>query len=227
MDELRVQLAALAKPEYAAFMGKLLPGVSGILGVPMGPLRKLARQITREDWPALVERLDHACYEEAMLHGLVLALAPMDWAQRTRRLTRFAGEMNNWAVCDSTAASCKFLSGDPQSALAWAGELAAGPGEFSARFGLVLMLDHLLVSPEWAGLCMKRAQSCPPGRYYTDMARAWLAAEACLRYPQTGKPLLAGPGWDPFTRRTAALKIRQSLRCSPALADWSRTLDFS
>ena len=60
-----------------------------------------------------------------------------------------------------------------------------------------------------------------------DELRAWLAAEACLRYPQAAQPLLAGPGWDPFTRRAAALKIRQSLRCTPALAEWTRSPDFA
>lgn len=227
MDELRAWLAALAEPEYAAFMGKLLPGVSGILGVRMGHLRKMARQLARSNWQALEARWNHACYEEAMLHGLVLALAPMDFVRHAALLSDFAGGIHNWAVCDSVAASCKFAARDPEAAFSWTSRLASGPGEFSARFGLVVMLDHLLASREWARRCLEQARACPPGRYYTDMARAWLAAEACLRYPQAAQPLLAGPGWDPFTRRAAALKIRQSLRCTPALAEWTRSPDFA
>ena len=95
MDELRARLAALAEPEYAAFMGKLLPGVSGILGVRMGHLHKMARQLAQSDWQALEGCWHGACYEETMLHGLVLALAPMEFAQRAALLSAFAGEIHN------------------------------------------------------------------------------------------------------------------------------------
>ena len=225
MDEVRKALGRLAEPGYAAFQRKLLPGVEGILGVRMGKLRKLAQQIAREDWRGLLERLDLSCYEEGMLKGLTLAYADMELNERVHRLSAFARQMDNWAVCDSTAVTCKFVARDPGAVLPWLRALAAEAGEYAARFGLVLMLMHLLDDPGLALCCLKTARACPPGRYYTDMARAWLAAEACVRHPAAVKPLLAEPGWDAFTRHMTVRKICESLRADGSLRAWARRLE--
>lgn len=225
MDEVRKALASLADPGYAAFQRKLLPGVEGILGVRMAPLRALAHQIARGDWRGQIERLDLNCYEETMLKGLTLAYAQMDMGERIRRLTDFARQMGNWAVCDSTAITCKFVAQDPRGALHWLSALTAEDGEYAARFGLALMLMHLLGDQGLALYCLTCARACTPGRYYTDMARAWLAAEACVRHPAAVKPLLAGPGWDDFTRHMTVRKICESLRADEKLRAWARTVE--
>ncbi|MDE5852172.1 MAG: DNA alkylation repair protein, partial [Alistipes sp.] len=85
IENLRTRLLALGDPAYGRFNAKLLPGVTDIIGVRMPQLRRLAREILRTDWRkwlAEIEAADTLYYEERMLQGLVISLAPCTIAER-------------------------------------------------------------------------------------------------------------------------------------------------
>ena len=75
MTELQARLRALAEPDYQAFASRLLPGVDNLLGVRIPHLRKLARQLAREDWRAALTAMGDGSFEEVLLQGLLIGCA--------------------------------------------------------------------------------------------------------------------------------------------------------
>lgn len=75
---IREQLIELAEPEYQAFSSKLLPGTTNIRGIRIPNLRKIAKQIVKEDWRMyLSEASDDSCeYGASLGHFYVLCEIP-------------------------------------------------------------------------------------------------------------------------------------------------------
>ena len=66
----KAQLLELAEPNYQQFTARLLPGVSNILGVRLPILRKIAKQIAKENWREFLKQDDEVYFEEVMLKGI-------------------------------------------------------------------------------------------------------------------------------------------------------------
>lgn len=119
MSEIGDFLSASAEAAYAAFQSRLLPGVSNIVGVRMPLIRRYVKQALKDgrwrDWP---EMDAGAPYEEIMIRGLVLAQADLPFDEHTRVMEAFLQRIDNWGVCDSVCASCRFLRGDRVAAIA-------------------------------------------------------------------------------------------------------------
>ena len=47
--QIKKELLCMAEEEYQKFASSLIPGVRGVLGVRLPALRKLAKQIAKED----------------------------------------------------------------------------------------------------------------------------------------------------------------------------------
>ena len=48
-EELEALLESMAEPDFREFTSKLMPGTDNILGVRIPKLRKIAKDITKED----------------------------------------------------------------------------------------------------------------------------------------------------------------------------------
>ena len=67
--DVREELLCLAEPEYQKFNSRLIPNINPetMLGVRLPALRKLARELSKEDWRTYLETAQNKYYEEAML----------------------------------------------------------------------------------------------------------------------------------------------------------------
>mgnify|MGYP000411726512 FL=1 len=68
----KAQLLELAEPSYQRFSSRLLPGTPDILGVRLPVLRKIAKQIAKENWREFLNQNDDIYFEEIMLRGMVI-----------------------------------------------------------------------------------------------------------------------------------------------------------
>ena len=80
--ELREQLIHLAEPKYQKFAASLLPDAEKMFGVRLPALRKLAKEIARDDWRAFLETASFDYFEERMLGGMVIGCADMTVEER-------------------------------------------------------------------------------------------------------------------------------------------------
>jgi 3-methyladenine DNA glycosylase AlkD len=130
-DELIANLRALGSADKVAGMARYGIVSREVLGVPMGRLRALAKQIGRDH--ALAQRL----WEADILETRLLASLVDDPRQVTpEQMDRWARDCDNWAVVDGC---CLNLFRQTPFAYEKAVEYSAAPGEFVKRTGFALM----------------------------------------------------------------------------------------
>ena len=101
----KAQLLELAEPNYQQFTARLLPDISNILGVRLPVLRKIAKQIAKENWREFLRQNDEVYFEEIMLKGMVIGYIKDASVHEIMKFTEtFVPKINNWSVCDSFCA---------------------------------------------------------------------------------------------------------------------------
>lgn len=221
---IRSHLDALAEPEYAAFASKLIPGSPPLLGVRLPALHRLARELACTPDAALAA-LSAETFEERMLHGLVVAYARNLSPDRRRLLLEdFLPLIDNWSVCDSVAAACRFFRSDRDFWQPWLLALSARPEEFFARFGLVCLKDHFTADDSGRCQLLGACERAAATGLYARLGVAWAASEVCLQDPALGETFLRRRPLDGFTYGKTLAKIRESRRADSQLLALVRSL---
>ena len=215
-SEIITQLSAMAEPEYAAFASRLIPGCPPMLGVRLPALRRYAAKLARDPAgpQAVVAQLGPEVFETRMLRGMVIGCAKLPSGERWRMLEDFLPLADNWGLCDSTAAGCRFMAKAPGFWLPRLQELARRDQEFPARFGLVCLLDHFTGTPEGRRLTLDACAAAPCPGLYTRLGAAWAVSVVAVKEPELGLTFLRTDPLDDFTHNKAIQKIRESRRAT-------------
>lgn len=215
-SEIITQLSAMAEPEYAAFASRLIPGCPPMLGVRLPVLRRYAAKLARDPAgpQAVVAQLGPEVFETRMLRGMVIGCAKLPSGERWRMLEDFLPLADNWSLCDSTAAGCRFMAKAPGFWLPRLQELARRDQEFPARFGLVCLLDHFTGTPEGRRLTLDACAAAPCPGLYTRLGAAWAVSVVAVKEPELGLAFLRTDPLDDFTHNKAIQKIRESRRAT-------------
>lgn len=215
-SEIITQLSAMAEPEYAAFASRLIPGCPPMLGVRLPALRRYAAKLARDPAgpQAVVAQLGPEVFETRMLRGMVIGCAKLPSGERWRMLKDFLPLADNWSLCDSTAAGCRFMAKTPGFWLPRLQELARRDQEFPARFGLVCLLDHFTGTPEGRRLTLDACAAAPCPGLYTRLGAAWAVSVVAVKEPELGLAFLRTDPLDDFTHNKAIQKIRESRRAT-------------
>ncbi len=225
MHLLRQRLSALGDPDYRRFSAGLLPGVEGILGVRMPQLRKLARELLRGDWRkwlAEIEATDTVCYEERMLQGLVISLAPCPIEERLAYTARFVPRIDNWAVCD---AFCRKLRPDERKAVwQFIQPYFRSDAPYDLRFAAVMSLQNF-TDPEHIEALLRLLGDIRHEAYYVRMGVAWAVAECYSDAPErTCEWLTNDCPLDDRTYDKALQKIIESRRTADSVRQRFRAM---
>lgn len=216
-EEILVRLQEMAEPAYAQFSAKLIPDPPPILGVRLPRLRTMAKELAR-DLPrddGLWQALEGPYLEQAMLHGMLIGAAKLSDQERQRRLEGFLPRVTNWSICDSTAASCKWMAKTPDFWLPWLEALARSDEEFTARFALVCLLDHYTGTPEGRRITLDACSAALCPALYTRLGIAWAVSVVAVKEPELGLAYLQTDTLDDFTHNKSIRKICESYRSTP------------
>lgn len=210
----RQALADAADPKYRAFAASLIPGETRLLGVRLPILRKWAQTIARQDWRGfLATSPAEASFEELMVRAMLPAYAAdADCAERLQYLLREQPRLDNWSLCDSCCATCKFAAQHRETVWAALQPLLRSRAEFDIRFALVMLLFHFVPDAAWAEKTAHALPGLHYGAKYADLAAAWCACEIAMRHPHL-QALLLEPGFLPAKiHRLTLRKCRESRR---------------
>lgn len=210
-------LQHLAEPDYRDFAARLIPGETRLLGVRLPALRKLARQYAAGDWRQLLATpvAADASFEEILLRAMLPAYAAdTPLPERLRYLHREQPNLNNWSLCDSACATCRFVRDHLDDVYPWLEPFLHSEKEFTARFGIVMLNHYYATDARWTPHVIHALREVPQDAYYAAMAVAWcactlLTSRIDLR-DDVGMELLA-PGYLPeHTRKLLLKKLRES-----------------
>ena len=219
-DDVFAELTALADAKYKAFNARIVNTGLPVYGVRTPALRSLAKRI-KSVYPTFADdffaRAAYS-YEEVLLCGWQLG---KDYDENVRLLKRLIPRMDSWAHTDQIIGKFAWVK-EPERLLAAFDYLRYG-GEYEVR-AYVMLLFGLCVTAERLPIIFRALPDVPLGRYYVDMAVAWLICEVVVKFYDDGVRLLSSPYLTPWVVRKAVSKCRDSFRLTPEQKDFLRDL---
>lgn len=206
---------------YQRFHQKLLKDDKiKTIGLRTPLLKKIAKNISKNDYLGFIKYNTHETYEETVLHGLVLGFINVPEDKLLMLIDDFIPYINNWATNDLTAANLKaFEHISIDKVLRYT--KSANPWEI--RFGLTLLLGYY-IKEENLNTIYNTCDRINSIHYYVNMAIAWLLSICYVKYPQRTLEYLKNCRLDKFTLNKTISKICDSYRVSKKDKDLVRSL---
>lgn len=200
-----------------------MPGVKGVLGVRLPKLRKLARQIAKDDWRAYLKQAQDRSYEEIMLQGMVIGYAPIPDDEVFDVVRWFVPKIDNWSVCDSFCITWKYAKKHPEAVFDFLQPFLRAQDAFAVRFAVVMLLDYYAHS-DWLPRVFAALDIVTHPDYYVCMAVAWAISMCCVADAEQTLAYLQRGTWDDFTHQKAIQKIVESRQIRQADKQRARAL---
>ncbi len=186
-----------------------------VQGVRLPRLRALAKRLALENGLSFQHRPlpRRAYFEEVMIAGMLPGYVHgSSLTERITAIEKVLPQLNNWSLCDSCCTTYRFAAAAREECYDWLRGHALSQGEWTRRFGVVMLLMHYVPDAAWAARVAKLLPQVPAGGYYADMAVAWCACEIALRHPDFAPALLAEGNLPANARRLSLRKLRESQR---------------
>ena len=209
--KIRKKLQSEADNKYQKFSSSLLPGVKNVLGVRLPVLRKIAREIYKEDWENFL-RITPVYMEEKMLQGMVIGLLKdKDCANILEKIADFIPEIDSWSICDTFCCGLKYTKEHKDKIWNFIKEFAYSEKEYEIRFSHVMMLNYF-IEEKYLDEIFELVNIFTSEKYYARMGAAWLISICFIKCPQKTTKFLESTKIDNFTYNKSIQKICESFR---------------
>ena len=211
-NEIRNKLLELSEEKYKEFQTGLCPGINmKIMGVKIPKVRKLAKEILKDNPEEFLKNPKEEYMEELMLQGFVIAGLKTDLETKKKYIINFVPKINSWAVCDTFCSSLKEADTNPEFFWNIISKYFKSDKEYEIRFAVVMLLGHY-VKNEYIDKIFKVIDNIKNEEYYVEMAIAWLVAEMYIKFPKETMEYLKNCKLNNFTYNKALQKARESYR---------------
>jgi 3-methyladenine DNA glycosylase AlkD len=210
-NTIRSRIFELVEVNFGKFQMGLLPGIENILGVRLPNLRKLAKEITGDDWRRFISSAQDDYFEETMLQGMVIGYAKTDINEIFNYISIFVPKINNWSVCDSFCSGLKITKAYRSETWEFLKPYLQSEEEYVLRFGIV-MLINFYIENEYIDEVLKILDAVNLEKYYVNIAAAWAVSICFVKFPEKTMAYLENSNLDNFTYNKALQKITESFR---------------
>ena len=172
------ELNANADEKYKDFIAKLVPTIEKdtIIGVRMGDLRRLAREIRKEANLDIFNEAKFYYREEKLLYALCLFKMSESFDKAMEALDEFLPYIDSWEVTDLVAGEIIIKEAHREAAFQKALSYVHSSDEYTIRLGLVIMNKKFNDSAHIEKI-LDALKSISLDTYYVNMAAAWLLCE--------------------------------------------------
>ena len=221
--KVREELISLSDEKYRDFHKNLCPGVENILGVRLPILRKISKNLAKDNYIDYLNNKDLKYYEEIMIKVLIIGYIKVDNDTRFNYIKNFIPYIDNWAVCDSFCNNLKFTNKNMNKVWNFLMTYLSSSNEFELRFVIVMILNYFLTD-EFIDDVLNIFNNIHHEGYYVKMAVAWAISFAYIHFPQKTLEFLKNNNLDKFTYNKSLQKIIESNRVSKDDKDLMRTM---
>lgn len=221
-EDILKQLYSLQDTKYRDFQGKLLPTVDpkSIIGVRTPDLRKLAKELVREDGSGtFLETLPHTYFDENQLHAFILSDIK-DYDRCIALVERFLPYVDNWATCDQL--SPKVFRKHKAELLSYIKSWLKSDSAYTVRFAVGMLMQHFLDN-DFSPTYPKMVAAIKSDEYYINMMRAWYFATALAKQYDTIIPYIKQKKLDAWTHNKTIQKAVESFRITPMQKEYLKT----
>jgi 3-methyladenine DNA glycosylase AlkD len=217
------ELKQLADSDYKEFNKKIIHTNQEVLGVRMPAMRKLAKQIVKNNPYDFINKDKPSIYEMILMEGLVLSYIDKSFKELLPLTENFLHKVDNWAQVDSTVADYNNIKKEKTEVTPIIKRWLKSKDEFFIRSGLVILLAHYITSDDLA-MVFKLSNSITHKGYYVFMANAWLISTCMAKFPIETIEFFKNNKLDDKTHNKAIQKSRESFRVSKENKEFLKTL---
>lgn len=224
MTPTQTTLFSMQDTTYKAFNARLIPTISPdkVIGVRMPQLRKLAKEMTKnEDTVNFLSELPHTYHEENVLHMLIIS-SIKDFDEAIKAYQTFLPYVDNWAVTDCQTPAV--FKKNPDKLLPYIDEWLVSSEEYTIRFAILQLMNIYLTEDNFNESILERVCEVKNEAYYVNMMRAWFFATSLAKQYDATIPYINERRLDDWTHQKTIQKARESLRISPETKDYLKTL---
>lgn len=211
IEEVNARLFALAEEKNASRSSTITPGAKQMLGARVPDLRKLAREIAKEDYRNFLENCPDEYFEQQMLQAFVLGYAKDNIENLLPYADTFIPKIQDWAVNDAFCQTFSIARKHREVVWNWMQSYAEKQEEYAQRVVAVLALSHFLVD-DYIRPVLAMMNTLDYDGYYTKMGVAWCVATAYAKYPKETHEFLLENQLDDWTYNKSIQKMLESYR---------------
>ncbi|MFB0921403.1 MAG: DNA alkylation repair protein [Oscillospiraceae bacterium] len=212
-EKYREKLTELADPKYQKFMSSLIPRTDNILGVRSPDMKKLAKELSKDDWRSYFEQNRDIYYEETLLEGSVIGLLKEDIETVLTFAQSYIPKITNWALCDSFCSGLKITKNNKERVWNFIIDYVNSEKPYDIRFAVVIMLCYF-IDNEHTQLMLRTFEEIQNDDYYVKMAVAWAVSICYVNYTDITMKFLENCELDDFTYNKSLQKICESRKPS-------------
>lgn len=221
--EVRELLIGASDPEYKVFNDRIANcKAAPSIGVRVPEIRKIARQIVKENWEEFLEDMERIqedtslplMQEEHMLQGMVTGLAKMDDSERVRHLDQWIPGILSWGDCDTSVSDFKFMKKNQEFWYTYLTGYLAGGREFEVRCALVGLMDYFINDDYIDRVLSIFSNTRADAPFYVKMAQAWALSVCFVKYRDKTLAVFQERRMDSWVQNKAIQKCRESYRVS-------------
>ena len=211
--------------KFKDFTSVLIPGARPILGVRVPILRKLAKEIAKDDWQTYLKEATEDTYEEVAIKGFVIGYAKAELKGLLPYIAEHIEKIDDWSLCDGFCSNLKVAEKHRKEFLEFLLPYAKIDDEFKQRVVAVMLMTYYLTD-DYIDMSLEVLDSLKNEKYYCKMAVAWAIATAWAKqrektycFMQEGNNTL-----DDWTYNKAIQKMLESYRVSDEDKDMLRKM---
>lgn len=202
------KLIEYSESVYASFSTTLIPESSSILGVRVPTLRKLAKEVSKDNYHLFLTTNDFSNHELKMVHAFVLGYVK-EVNKLFTYLDSFLPYVSDWAVCDGLVSSLKITQKEQAKMWEYISQFKTSAKPYYVRFMLVMMLSYYL-NDTYIDEVLKIIDTINLDHYYVKMAVAWALAIALTKQREKTILYLENSKIDDWTYNKALQKMKES-----------------
>ena len=224
MQEITERIRALADPENAKFVARLMPQIppEQILGCRTPPLRALAKSLGTDTDAVQVflKTLPHAYFDENQLHAILIARIKR-FDACIAAVEAFLPYVDNWATCDQLSPTV--FRKEAEQLLPYIDRWMQSKHTYTVRFAVGMLMQHFL-DARFDPAYPERIAAIRSDEYYINMEIAWYFATALAKQPETILPYLEARRLSEWVHKKTIQKSIESRRIPEETKTYLRTL---
>lgn len=207
------ELNANTDAKYKDFIAKLVPNIDKdtIIGVRMGALRSLAREIRKEENLDIFNEAKFYYREEKLLYALCIFKMSESFDAAMNALDEFLPHIDSWEVTDLIAGELIIKEAQREKAFQKALSYVHSSDEYTIRLGLVILLKKFNDEAHIDKI-IDALKSISLDAYYVNMAAAWLLCELYFTDKAKVDEFLSSEAISMEIKNMTRQKIRESLK---------------
>lgn len=225
-------LTEMSEENFKVFSERLMGKEVKMLGVRLPLLRKLSKQIAKEDGQTYLEETefvhkmtdlkstegktfanaDNPYMEEIMLYGMVIGQMKEPIEILFPYIERYVALIDNWSTCDSFCSGLKQTKQQMGEMWDYLQSYLCSNKEYHIRFAVVMFINYY-ISEEYIDKLLKTFDEIHHEGYYVKMAVAWALSICLMKYWDKTIAYMESEDnhLDDFTYIKALQKGRESL----------------